>query len=598
MRNILVLYGSETGNAQDAAERLGREAKARGCLARILPADSYMNMIEKLPTEEIIVCITSTTGQGEFPSNCSQFWRFLRRKSLSNDSLSQVKSAVFGLGDSGYPKYNYAAKLIHKRLETLGAKHLIPLGLGDDQHVYGYDAGLDVWMSQFWAALGLPESIPPYNLVSKCAVDAANQNDIEADLSDSYLHSIQVGERIRFAEHASMSQAYDLKCIVPAKIVENRRATPDDHFQDVRDIRIALPPNTCFDPGDSIAVWPKQNPDAIKYILERCGLQYDDVLRISYPSGAEDESTVVARAGNIVEGLVDVEGAPPRRTFIQVMSQLCPETMYKDRLAHLSSPQGRDEFHEYIMQEGRNLTEILRDFACVPITLEWIISYAPRIQPRYYSAASSLKKLEGAVDLLVALVEWKTPGRRFRKGLCSKMFANLQSGDEITVHIHKGDLKIPPPDSPLILIGPGTGVAPLRSFLQERHALIHLATPPPSILFFGCRNRSKDYFYEQEWQRMISDAVLSKVVVAPSREEGPKMYVQDAIRQHAAEVWDLLNQGGGIYVCGRADKMPVEVEKAILHVCRTRGTMTSESEAKNYLKSLQAQKRYQVECWS
>lgn len=97
---------------------------------------------------------------------------------------------------------------------------------------------------------------------------------------------------------------------------------------------------------------------------------------------------------------------------------------------------------------------------------------------------------------------------------------------------------------------------------------------------------------------MISDAVLSKVVVAPSREEGPKMYVQDAIRQHAAEVWDLLNQGGSIYVCGRADKMPVEVEKAILHVCRVRGTMASDSEAKNFLKSLQAQRRYQVECWS
>jgi sulfite reductase alpha subunit-like flavoprotein len=637
--SILVLYASETGNAQvcgrlpelllgvlvrspgirwsglvlncahslalslarsfsqDCAELLGRQARARGfSTVRVLPADSYMSTIDQLPNENVVVCIASTTGQGEFPHNSRAFWKFLRRKSLPDTLLQTVRYAVFGLGDSGYPKYNFCAKLLNKRFETLGGRAVVPLGLGDDQHPHGYDASLDLWMPKLWESLGAAEVIdgrvlqlePKFDLEMVSAVGGENPEEVVDGVNT-------VGHRARQLEAPHDKTLFETT-LVPAEVLANIRATPTDWFQDTRVLTLSLPSSSGpLNPGDAVAIWPKQDPEAVREVLEMCKIRYDDLIRVRSRMHREDSMT--CRAGHLLEGLVDVHGAPPRRTFIQLMAQLCPDEfhLYKERLVHLSSSKGRDDFYEYIVQEGRNLAEVLADFPCVPMTLDWILSFAPRLQCRYYSAASvateaTVEHESGGlppktVDLLAAMVQWRTPGRRLRKGLCSRTIASASIGDSLSVHVATGDLKAPPLDVPLILVGPGTGIAPLRSFLQQRRRAASKGLfIAPAVLFYGCRDRSKDFYFEGELRAMVAEGVLREVVLATSREQTPKQYVQDALKQRQDLVLELLGQGAHVYVCGRADSMPTEVERVLGDLVGDQKQLLS--------------KRLHVECWS
>lgn len=599
---ILILYASETGNAQDCAELLGRQAKARGfrCI-RVLPADGYLSTsIEQLPAEDVVVFVASTTGQGEFPHNGRGLWKFLRRKSLPSNLLQSVRFAVFGLGDSGYPKYNYCAKLLNRRFETLGGHSIVPLGLGDDQHAQGYDASLDLWMPKLWEALDASEIVDAsaLELSPKFVVELISRDDgslkereepTEAWRNRRKAH--EVGQLVRSLESPPESiQSGDT--LVSAEVVSNTRMTPNDWFQDTRLLKLDLQLSDCansFKPGDAVAIWPEQDADAVHDILGACNLHYDDIVRLHIRDTQVDNGVgmeplsisseqITCKAGHLLEGFVDIHGAPPRRTFIQAMAQLCPlgsETiMYKERLIHLASANGREDFYEYVMREGRNLAEVLADFPCVPVTLDWILSFAPRMQCRYYSMASALpieaqmgmpSITSASVDLLAAMVQWKTPGRRLRRGLCSKTIARLSAGDRVTVSLTKGELRPPPPSVPMILVGPGTGIAPLRAFLQDRRRLVLQGVDvAPSLLFFGCRDRTKDFYFADEWRDMVACGVLREVVLATSRESSPKRYVQDAIKERGDLVRDLiLVQGAHVYVCGRADSMPSSVERIL-----------------------------------
>jgi len=208
------------------------------------------------------------------------------------------------------------------------------------------------------------------------------------------------------------------------------------------------------------------------------------------------------------------------------------------------------------------------------------------------------------VELLIALVEWKTPGRRLRKGLCSRFISSLAAGDDIVIEVSPGTIHLPPPEVPMILIGPGTGVAPFRSFLQERDSLTKKceANISPSTLFFGCRYRSKDFFFASEWDSMLQSHVLGGpaggLVVAFSRDlPNNKVYVTHKMREHASGIWETISQGASIFLAGKADKMPNDVEQTLLDIIVQEGQMDI-SEAKKYLRRMEATARYQMECWS
>lgn len=295
-----------------------------------------------------------------------------------------------------------------------------------------------------------------------------------------------------------------------SELLANTRATAEDHFQDTRVLDLDLTASGVdFRPGDVIAVLPEQSSEARVEVCRQCGFDPEAWVRIrpaqaapqhnghsSPPTSAPLEA--VLRVGALIAGVLDINSAVPRRAFFQALAQHTKpgvSQLHMDRLRHFASPAGRDDLHEYCRREGRTVVEVLRDFGAVAdLRLDMLLSFAPRLHPRRFSAASSLALLPNRVQLLVAVVEWTTPGRRRRQGLCSTWLAGLAPGSRVALWAEPGALKLPDPSIGLIMVGPGTGVAPFRSFVQDRLALARAlssepATAPgvaPSMLFFGC----------------------------------------------------------------------------------------------------------------
>lgn len=723
---LLILYASQTGNAQDVAELVARESERRYFQPRVLPADAYLRTsLSQFPSEQATIFIVSTSGQGDPPDNITEFWKFLRRKSLPSNSLSSMAVAVFGLGDSGYLKYNTMGKLLYRRLEALGAGALVPLALGDDQHKSGYDAALDLWLPQLWKALRnkfplptatpattstgnstdlanlyqepapedtsgilkpkykvtmLPDSPPTievkkYKSNYEAAVAAAAAVDrLDAVISGLYPASSLLSSPSSSADESDHTGRYSAAHPVFAKLEKNKRVTAATHFQDVRLLDFSFPsaPSTFettttkttneepkkveFDPGDVIAIWPQQREESIKAFCRRCELDPEAWVSIKPPqeqnkninttnngmngNGSSDlsDSSIVLQIGALIAGVVDIDSAIPRRSFFQALAQHCPPGLHADRLKYFASAQGRDDLHEYCRREGRTVLEVLTDFSSVKLSLEWLLSYCPRLRPRRFSVASDLGVLPNTAQLLVAVAEWTTPiARRRRKGLCSSWLAGLDPGSShVAMWIERGALKFPPPPPPVeaspnvpppvILIGPGTGVAPFRSYLQHRlfcsrqnqkqqEGLVRIGSKPlenggtittrnssQCVLFFGCRNEHGDYYCRNDWEEMQAAGILAGppskgLLTAFSRDTDKKIYVQHRIKEHGKEIWELLQRGAVVFVAGSAAKMPGEVESAFKAVASEHGGMEW-GEAEQYIKRMEATGRYQVECWS
>jgi sulfite reductase alpha subunit-like flavoprotein len=632
--------------------------------------------------------------------------------------------AVFGLGDSGYLKYNTMGKLLYRRLEALGAGALVPLGLGDDQHKSGYDAALDLWLPQLWKALRnkfpLPTAPPAIStenfrvtpfyqepapedtsgiLQPKYTVTTLPNNPLAAerkkynskyeaavaaaaavDRLDAVLSGLYPATSLLSSSSSSFSKSddsttgrYSAARPVFAILEKNKRVTAESHFQDVRLLDFSFPSrpsrpeiaagttgeckNVEFDPGDIIAIWPQQREESIKAFCRRCELDPEAWVSIAPPQeqnkninfiknsingdgcgGESSSSSIVLQISSLIAGVVDIDSAVPRRSFFQALAQHCPPGLHADRLKYFASAQGRDDLHEYCRREGRTVLEVLIDFSSAKLSIEWLLSYCPRLRPRRFSVASSLGLVPNTAQLLVAVAEWTTPiARRRRRGLCSSWLAGLDPGSRsrVAMWVERGALKFPPPGAetlpnvppPVILIGPGTGVAPFRSYLQhrlycscqknqkeERRGQItskiienggtktSTIRDSPCVLIFGCRNEHGDYYCRSDWEEMQAAGILAGppsngLLTAFSRDTDKKIYVQHRIKEHGKEIWELLQRGAAVFVAGSAAKMPGEVVAAFKAVVSEHGGMEW-GEADKYVKRMEATGRYQVECWS
>lgn len=686
--SLLVLYGSQTGNAQDVAERIGREARRRHFRPRVMPCDAYMPQVSQFPSEPAIIFVTSTTGQGEHPDNMKTLWKFLLRKNLPSNSLATVATAVFGLGDSGYPKYNVVSKKLYRRLESLGARMVLPLGQGDDQHRSGYEAALDPWLAQLWGVLRQAFPLPP-------GVSEPSPADTSTELIPKYTvthlppsawptpgHSHDPPtSAVQHAEEVAAARAFDVveavasglplpatSAPVPvassapgpggglcrcgdsggtaapaaapnrgttrasqqqysastpcfARLAVNRRLTGRDHFQDVRHLEFQLGEDgPQFQPGDVLAIMPRQPKPAVEQFLERCGLDPQAWVRVEpaeqlgKEGGGEGPplASATVQIGPLVAGALDINGASPRRFFFQVLRHFAASEVETERLEYFASAEGRDDLYAYNQREGRTVAEVLADFKSATLPLEWLLQTVPRLKPRLFSIASSPLLHPRTVHLTVAIVDWVTPFKRRRRGVCTSWLAGLTPGEgsvegpiRVPVWVERGALRLPAsPSVPLILVGPGTGVAPFRAFLQHRQALIRSGAEPkpsPSMLFFGCRNAGGDFLYREEWEQMQQEGVLAAVgglVTAFSRDQPSKVYVQHRIREQAEHVWSWLSvKGAAVYVAGSADKMPAQVAAAFEDVASMAGKLTEE-EAQKWVRQLEVSARYQVEAWS
>ncbi|XP_006737436.1 NADPH-dependent diflavin oxidoreductase 1 isoform X1 [Leptonychotes weddellii] len=592
---LLVLFGSQTGTAQDVSERLGREARRRRLDCRVQALDSYS--VVNLINEPLVIFVCATTGQGDPPDNMKNFWRFIFRKNLPPTSLCQMDFAVLGLGDSSYAKFNFVAKKLHRRLLQLGGRALLPVCLGDDQHELGPDAAVDPWLHDLWGkVLGLypvpldlgtiPAGVP---LPSKFT-----------------LHFLPAAPRVcsegqRVAGTDPQGPPSEQQPFL-APMVTNQRVTGPSHFQDVRLMEFDITGSgLSFAAGDVVLIQPENAASHTQQFCQVLGLDPDQNFTLlprepGVPCPARLPQPCSVR--HLVSHYLDIASVP-RRSFFELLACLSPHELEREKLLHFSSPQGQEELYSYCNRPRRTILEVLCDFphTAGAIPADYLLDLIPPIRPRAFSIASSLLVHPSRLQILVAVVQFQTRLKEPRRGLCSSWLASLDPGQgpvQVPLWVRPGGLTFPQtPGTPVIMVGPGTGVAPFRAAVQERVA----QGQSGNVLFFGCRLRDQDFYWEAEWMELEGRGCLT-LFTAFSREQERKVYVQHRLRELGPLVWELLDrQGAYFYLAGNAKCMPADVSEALTSIFQEQGGLSG-PDAATYLARLQRTLRFQSETWA
>ncbi|XP_040081509.1 NADPH-dependent diflavin oxidoreductase 1 isoform X2 [Oryx dammah] len=600
---LLVLFGSQTGTAQDVSERLGREARRRQLSCRVEALDSYP--VVNLINEPVVIFVCATAGQGDPPDNMKSFWRFIFRRSLPSTALRQMDFAVLGLGDSSYAKFNFVAKKLHRRLLQLGGSALLPVCLGDDQHELGPDAAIDPWLRDLWEKVLGPHPVPLNLDLSPPGVAWPSKFTLQF-LKDTPASG---PEELCVAGADPQGPPSELQPFL-APMVSNQRVTGPSHFQDVRLIEfdisgsgmrpwLSLPHS--FSAGDVVLIQPENTASHIQRFCQALGLDPEQRFTLQ---PREPGVTCPARLPQpcsmrcLVSQYLDIASVP-RRSFFELLACLSPHELEREKLREFSSARGQEELCEYCTRPRRTALEVLCDFphTAAAIPPDYLLDLLPLIRPRAFSIASSLRAHPSRLQILVAVVQYRTRLREPRRGLCSSWLASLdpvQGPVRVPLWVRSGGLTFPKtPDVPVIMVGPGTGVAPFRAAIQERVAQGETG----NVLFFGCRRRDQDFYWEAEWEQLQARGCLT-LVTAFSREQEQKVYVQHRLRALGPLVWELLDgRGAHFYLAGNAKYMPADVCDTLLSIFREEGGLSG-PDAAAYLAQLQRTLRFQTETWA
>lgn len=412
-----------------------------------------------------------------------------------------------------------------------------------------------------------------------------------------------------------------------ATLVQNKRVTPPKHWQDVRHISLAVPEPAPYDPGDVLAITPKNFTDDVQALIEIMGWhdQADKLVSLVPGLGLASVDEIppppIPNLGSypkltlraFLTDYVNVRSIP-QRTFFSTISHYTTDERHRQRLFDFGSPEFVDEFWDYTTRPRRSILEVLDEFTSIKIPWQHVPSVFPPIRAKQYSIASG-GELKGnpdggaRFDLLIAVVRYKTIIRRFREGICTRYLSVLRPGSTLKVQLQRGSLNPSTQQlaGAMVLVGPGTGVAPLRSVLWEKAALArtyrqnHDAVPPigPTILLYGGRNRAADFFFEEEW-RHLGGQVPLQVCTAFSRDQRQKIYVQDVIRQNYSLFFRLLHDlAGSVYICGSSGKMPQAVREALVEALQhgDPGEEYTQEEAEEYMEEMERIGRYKQETW-
>ncbi|KAL8966171.1 MAG: hypothetical protein Q9197_006137 [Variospora fuerteventurae] len=635
-RTAAVVYGSETGNALEYAEEAGRILERLHFHTVVQPLNALQPIF--LSRFKFVVAIVSTTGQGDLPANARLFWKKLLRKRLPPDHLQHVNFTSFGLGDSSYPQFNWAARKLHKRLLQLGAQEIHDRGEADEQHEEGSDASWDPWAASLrqQTLIRYPledgrDPIPADVLLQPKWILSRGTNRPVTDtapISTKYHHSPAVnGEdspngslQNQETEVASLVGASNDNChSLFVQLEENRRLTPRDHWQDVRHLHFSCASPVEYAPGDLLTIMPENSSDDVDHIIELMDWSQDADQTICFePTGNVLETDFYPRPlvtvnqhctrltlRKLLKYHLDIR-AVPRRSFFAMVAHFANDPMHKERLLEFTDPQYIDELYDYTTRPRRSILEVLQEFHSIKIPWSWAANILPELRGRQFSLASGGARkhtLEGRTnfELLVAIVKYKTVIKTIREGVCTRFLAGLSPGTSMEVMLQKGGLKVQKSEAarPVVMIGPGTGIAPMRSLIWERYQW-YLSVPSiklgETVLFYGCRNEKADFFYREEWESM-KEAMPLKVYTAFSRDQAAKLYVQDVLVRQAELIYDLLHsQDGMVYVCGSSGKMPKAVRIALVSIFQSKGEM-EESVAEDYLQAMEKQGRYKQETW-
>jgi cytochrome P450/NADPH-cytochrome P450 reductase len=579
---MLVLYGSNLGTAEELATRVADLAEVNGFATRLGPLDDYVG---KLPDEGGVL-IFCASYNGAAPDNATQFVKWLGGGSLPKDAFAKVRYAVFGCGNSDWAAtYQSVPRTIDEQLAAHGARAVYPRGEGDAR------SDLDGQFQKWFPA---------------AAQVATKEFGIDWNFTrtaeDDPLYAVQPVAAAAVNTIVTQGGVLPMKVLVNTELQNKSGAHPSD--RSTRHIEVQLPPNVGYRVGDHLSVVPRNDPTLVDSISRRFGFLPTDQIRLQVAEGRRAQLPVgdAVSVGRLLGEFVELQQVATRKQ-IQIMSEhtRCPVTKPK-----LVAYTGDDEvsaerYRSDVLGKRKSVFDMLEEHPACELPFHLYLEMLSLLAPRYYSISSSPSGDPSRSSVTVGVVEAPaSSGRGVYKGICSNYLARRRPGDTIyaTVRETKAGFRLPDEDSvPIIMIGPGTGLAPFRGFLQERAARkAGGAVLGPAILLFGCRHPDQDYLYADELKAFAASGI-TELHTAFSRADGPKTYVQDLVAAQQDRIWDLIEQGAIIYVCGDGGKMEPDVKAALVAIYRQRKAAEADA-ALRWIEDLGSRNRYVLDVWA
>lgn len=530
--SLTILYGSQTGNAKGVASAIQAQAKAHGLPVTLTSMADYKP--KQIKKESHLLVVVSTYGEGEPPESAVDLFEQLKKGKIGK--LEGLKFAVLGLGDSSYEFFCQTGKDFDDFLSKAGAERIHEL------------ASLDVDYQEAASAWG------------EQAVNA-----VAATLSAGAATASVAGSVQQAVGHSQ----YHKENPFPARLSVNQKITGRDSTKDIRHIEINLEESgITYQPGDALGIWFDNDADLVGEVLALTGLSGDEATAQGPLRAALTRHFELTRLhGGFITGLADISGNAALKDLAGDKAQVSS------------------------LVASAQVVDVLKRFPAT-LTAEQLVKLLRPLTPRLYSIASAQSEVEEEVHLTVGVVRYPQEDGTVRCGGASSYLADRLAEDaEVRVFVeHNDNFRLPAnPDTPVIMVGPGTGIAPFRAFMQEREAQ---GAEGKNWLFFGNPHFTQDFLYQVEWQRYVKSGLLSKISLAFSRDQANKIYVQDRLREAGLELYQWLEAGAHFYVCGDANHMAKDVQEALLDVISDHGHKSRE-EAEEYLSELRRAKRYQ-----
>jgi sulfite reductase (NADPH) flavoprotein alpha-component len=530
--SLTILYGSQTGNAKGVASAIQAQAKAHGLPVTLTSMADYKP--KQLKKESHLLVVVSTYGEGEPPESAVDLFEQLKKGKIGK--LEGLKFAVLGLGDSSYEFFCQTGKDFDDFLSKAGAERIHEL------------ASLDVDYQEAASAWGEQAVNAVASTLSAGAATASVAGSVQQAVGHSQYHKENP---------------------FPARLSVNQKITGRDSTKDIRHIEINLEESgITYQPGDALGIWFDNDADLVGEVLALTGLSGDEATAQGPLRAALTRHFELTRLhGGFITGLADISG----------------NAALKDLAG--------DKAQVNALVASAQVVDVLKRFPAT-LTAEQLVKLLRPLTPRLYSIASAQSEVEEEVHLTVGVVRYPQEDGTVRSGGASSYLADRLAEDaEVRVFVeHNDNFRLPAnPDTPVIMVGPGTGIAPFRAFMQEREAQ---GAEGKNWLFFGNPHFTQDFLYQVEWQRYVKSGLLSKISLAFSRDQANKIYVQDRLREAGLELYQWLEAGAHFYVCGDANHMAKDVQEALLDVISDHGHKSRE-EAEEYLSELRRAKRYQ-----
>lgn len=533
--SITLISASQTGNARRVAEALRDDLLAAQLNVKLVNAGDYK--FKQIASEKLLVVVTSTQGEGEPPEEAVALHKFLFSK--KSPKLTDTAFAVFGLGDTSYEFFCQSGKDFDNKLAELGGERLLDRVDADVE----YQAAAAEWRARVVEVL-------------KARAPAAAPSQLIASGSVNEIHT----------------SPYTKEAPLTATLAVNQKITGRDSEKDVRHIEIDLGDSGLrYQPGNALGVWYQNDPALVKELVELLWLTGEEPVTVDgktlpLAEALEWHFELTVNTGNIVENYATLTRS----------ESLLPLVGDKAQLQHYAAT--------------TPIVDMVR-FSPAQLDAQALVDLLRPLTPRLYSIASSQAEVESEVHITVGVVRYDIEGRARAGGASSFLADRVEEDGEVRIFIeHNDNFRLPAnPQTPVIMIGPGTGIAPFRAFMQQRAAE---GAEGKNWLFFGNPHFTEDFLYQVEWQSYVKEGVLSRIDLAWSRDQQQKVYVQDKLREQGAELWRWINDGAHIYVCGDANRMAKDVEQTLLEVIAEYGAMDAEA-ADEFLSELRVERRYQ-----